>query len=83
MLTTSLLMVHNTLRGSEDNMTELTAGKEVAGPHLNFIDLNIETRRDATTLVETTNKVNNNLTRTVVIDDGDFTNVTYSIIPII
>ena len=56
-------------------MTELTAGKKVSAPHFNFIDLNIKTGRDATTLVETTNKIDNNLTRTVIINNSDFTNV--------
>ena len=56
-------------------MTELTAGKKVSAPHFNFVDLNIEARRDTTTLVETTNKINNNLTRTVIINNSDFTNV--------
>ena len=56
-------------------MTELTAGKKVSAPHFNFVDLNIEARRDTTTLVETTNKIDNNLTRTVIINNSDFTNV--------
>ena len=60
-------------------MTELTAGKKVSAPHFNFIDLNIKTGRDATTLVETTNKIDNNLTRTVIINNSDFTNVTYNL----
>ena len=60
-------------------MTELTARKKVVAPHFNFVDLNIEARRDATALVKATNKIDNNLTRTVIINNGDFTNVTYTI----
>ena len=78
MLTTSFIVVHNTHRGGQDNMTELTARKKVVAPHFNFVDLDIEAGRDATALVETTNKIDNNLTRTVIINNGDFTNVTYA-----
>ena len=60
-------------------MTELTAGKKVSAPHFNFVDLNIEARRDTTTLVETTNKINNNLTRTVIINNSNLTNITYNL----
>ena len=60
-------------------MTELTAGKEVVAPHFNFVKLDIEAGRDATALVKTTNKIDNNLTRAVIIDNGDFTNVTYNV----
>ena len=56
-------------------MTELTAGKQVAGPHLDLVDLNIEAGRDATALVETTNQIDDDLSGAVVIHDGDVTNV--------
>lgn len=72
-------MVHNTHRSGQNNVTELTARKKVAAPHFNFINLDIEAGRDATALVKATNKIDNNLTRTVIIDDSDFTNVTYTI----
>ena len=60
-------------------MTELTARKKVVAPHFNFVDLDIEAGRDATALVEATNKIDNNLTRTVIINNGNLTNVTYII----
>ena len=56
-------------------MAELTAGKQVAGPHLNLIDLDIEAGRDAAALVETTNQIDDDLSGAVVIHDGDVTNV--------
>ena len=68
-------MVHDALGGGEHDVTELTAGKQVAGPHLNLIDLNIEAGRDAAALVETTNQIDDDLSGAVVIHDGDVTNV--------
>ena len=68
-------MVHDALGGGEHDVTELTAGKQVAGPHLNLIDLNIEAGRDAAALVETTNQVDDDLSGAVVIHNGDVTNV--------
>ena len=76
MLAASLLVVHDTLRGGQHDVTELTAGKEVASPHLNLIDLNIEAGRDAAALVETTNQIDNNLSRAMIVHNGNVTNVT-------
>ena len=75
-LATSLLVVHNTLRSGQDDVSELTAGEQVAGPHLNLVQLHIEAGRDATALVQTTSQSDHDLSGTVVINHGDFTNVT-------
>ena len=75
MLAASLFVVHDALGGGEHDVTELTAGKQVAGPHLNLIDLNIEAGRDAAALVETTNQIDDDLSGAVVIHNGDVTNV--------
>ena len=79
MLALSLLMVHNSHGGGQHNMSELTARKEVTSPHLNFVHLDIEARRNATTLVQTTIQIHNHLSGTMIINHSDFTNVTYSI----
>ena len=57
-------------------MTELTAGKEVVGPHLNLVDLDIEAGRDASALVQTTVEVNHDLSGAVVINHSDIVDVT-------
>ena len=75
MLAASLLVVHDALRGGQHDVTELTAGEQVAGPHLDLVDLDIEAGRDATALVETTNQVDDDLSRAVVVHNGDVTNV--------
>ena len=75
-LATSLLVVHNALRSGQDDVSELTAGEQVAGPHLNLVQLHIEAGRDAAALVQTTSQSDHDLSGTVVINHGDFTNVT-------
>ena len=59
-------------------MTELTARKEVVGPHLNLVDLDVEAGRDASALVQTTVEVNHDLSGAVVINHGDIVDVTYT-----
>ena len=78
-LMTSLLVVHDTLRSGQDDVSELTAGEQVAGPHLNLVQLHIEAGRDAAALVQTTGQGDHDLSRAVVINHSDLTNVTYSI----
>ena len=68
-------MIHDTLRGGQHDVTELTEGKQVAGPHLDLVDLNIEAGRDAAALVETTNQIDDDLSGAVVVHNGDVTNV--------
>ncbi len=75
MLATSLLMVHDTERGSQDNETELTGREEVSNPLLNLINLNIKTGGNDTTLVKTSVELDNNLTSTMIIDNLKFTNI--------
>ena len=76
MLALSLLVVHDSHRGGQNDVTELTAGEQVAGPHLNLVDLHIEAGRDATALVQTTVQIHDDLSRAVVINHSDLTNVT-------
>lgn len=74
-LATSLLMIHNAITGREDNITKLTAGQQVTGPVFHFPDLDIKTGRNDTTLVQPTIQLDDNLTRTVVINNFEFINV--------
>ena len=76
MLALSLLVVHDSHRGGQHDVTELTAREQVAGPHLNLVDLHIEAGRDAAALVQTTVQIHDDLSRAVVINHSDLTNVT-------
>lgn len=75
-LALGLLVVHDSHRGGQDDVTELTAGEQVASPHLDLVDLHIEAGRDAAALVQTTVQLHNDLSRAVVVDHSDLTNVT-------
>ena len=78
-LASRFFVIHNALRGGQHDVTELTAGKQVASPHLDLVHLDIEARRDATALVEATNEVDHDLAGAVIVDHGDVTNVAYSL----
>ena len=51
-LATSLLVVHDTSGGGQDDVTELTGGKELGGPLLEVTELDGVAGVDDTTLVE-------------------------------
>ena len=62
-------MVHNSVGGGENNVPELTGREEVDDPLLNFIVSDVEPGGDNTALVDPTVELNNDLARSVVIDD--------------
>ena len=70
-------MVHNTSGSSQDNVTELSGWQQVSSPLFDIGNLNVESWRDNTTLVQSTVQLNDDLTRSVVIDVFKFTNVTF------
>lgn len=76
MLGTSFFVIHDTSRGGQDDVTELTSGQQVSSPLFDLTNLDVETGRDNTTLVKTTVKLDNNLTGTMVIDLLELTNIT-------
>ena len=69
-------MIHDTSRGSKNNEAELTRRKQVVDPGFNILLLDVEAGRDDTTLVKTTNQLNDNLAGSVIINDFKFTNIT-------
>lgn len=72
---TSLLMVHDTERSGQHNVTELTRGQEVADPLFHLGQLDVVARADDATLVDATNELDNNLVASVVINDLKVSNV--------
>lgn len=52
MLATSLLVVHDTGGGSQDDETELTRGEQLDNPLLEVTELNVVTGVDDTSLVQ-------------------------------
>lgn len=75
-LATGFLMVHNASRGSQDDKAKLTRGEQVFNPVFHLWNLDVKAGRDNTTLVEATVQVDDNLSRTVVINDFKFINIT-------
>jgi hypothetical protein len=71
------LVVHNTVRGSQNEETELTGRQKVVFPLLHLVFLDIKARADNGALVQTTEQVNNNFAGSVVINNFEFANVTW------
>jgi hypothetical protein len=74
-LATSLLVVHDTSGGGEDNVTELTSWQKLDDPLLEVTELDVVAWGDDTSLVETTVELDDDLAGAVVIDFLEFANV--------
>ena len=61
----------------EDDDTETTSGKQQVDPRLDLVNLNVVTGRDNTRLVQAAVELDNDLARTVVIDDLELAIVAY------
>ena len=79
MLGTSLVVVHDTLVGGEDDDSELTGGKHGVGEILDLSKGKIETRRDDTAFVETAVKVDDDLAIASIVDDLELVDVAVSL----
>ena len=67
-LAAGLLVVHNTSRGGQNNVAELTGGQQLDNPLLHVGEADVVSGRDDTGLVEAAIKRNNNLAGAVVVD---------------
>jgi hypothetical protein len=61
MLSSSLFVVHDTSRSGQNNQTELSSGQQVVGPPFDVTDFHVKSGRNYTTLVQSTGKLNNDL----------------------
>ena len=75
MLSFGLLVVHDTIRCGEDELTELTRWEQVRSKLLNLVNGDVKSWRNDTALVQTSKKVDNNLAGSVIIDDLKLSNV--------
>ena len=75
MLATSLLVVHDTSRGGQDEETELTRGQELGGPGLEVTELNGVAGVDDTALVQTAVELDDDLAGAVVVNLLELANV--------
>lgn len=72
---TGLLVVHDTGRGGQDDVTELAGRQETGNPLLELVQLDVETGGDNTGLVDASDELDNDLAGAVVIDLLELTNV--------
>ena len=75
-LSASLLVIHDTVRGGEHQLTELARGEQVGSQLLDLVQSDVESGRDDTALVQTTEQVDDNLAASVIVDDLEVSNVT-------
>ena len=75
MLAASLLVVHDTGGGGQDDETELTGGKELDDPLLNIAELDVVAGGDDTGLVDAAVELDDDLAVAVVIDLLELANV--------
>lgn len=71
-----LLVVHDSGRGGQDDVTKLSRRQQVLDPLLHVVNLDVESGRNDTALVESAVELDNNLARSVVIDVGELVDVT-------
>jgi len=74
-LASCLLVVHDTSRGCENNVSELTGRKELDNPLLEIGEADVVSGGDDTSLVEAAVQLDDNLARSVVVNLLEFTNV--------
>ena len=77
MLATSLLVVHDTGGGGQDNVAELTSGQQLDDPVLEVVETDVVTGRDDTGLVETAVQLDNDLAGAVVVDLLELANISW------
>lgn len=68
MLPPGLLVIHDTGRGGQDDVAELTRGQEPDDPLLKVGDLDGVAGRDASSLVDAAVELDDNLAGAVVVD---------------
>jgi len=76
-LAAGLLLVHDTGGGGEDNVAELTSGKELDNPLLELGEADVVAGGDDTALVEAAVELDNDLAGAVVIDLLELANVAW------
>lgn len=71
-----LLVVHDSGRSGQDDVTKLSRRQQVLDPLLHIINFDVESGRNDTTLVESAVQLDNDLAGSVVINVGELVDVT-------
>jgi len=72
-------MIENARGSGQDDVSEPTRGKEQIDPRLDLGDLDVEARRNDTSLVKTTVKLYDDLAGTMVVDKLKLSNVSMTL----
>src|SRR5690349_3725050 len=75
-LATSFFMIHDTIRGSQDDETKLARWQKIGHPFLHLLNLDVEPRRNDSALVQATVQLNDNLTTAMIVDNLELANIT-------
>lgn len=67
-LSSGLLVVHDTGRGGQDDVTELTGGQQLDNPLLEVGQVDVVSGRDGTALVDAAVQLDDNLAGSVVVN---------------
>lgn len=76
LLSSSFFVVHDSEGSGKDDESKLSRWKQVSNPVFNVFEMDIESWGNDSTLVETTDELNDDLSGAMVVDDFEFTNVT-------
>ena len=76
MLSLGLFVVHDTVGGGEDDVSELSGGEHVVDELLEVLELEVVSGRDDSALVQSTVQLNNDLSVSLVIYDLELVDVT-------
>ena len=75
MVLSGLVVVHDTLVGGQDNVTELSGWEDIVDELLEVLELKVESWGDDTALVKSSVEVNDDLSGSTIINDFEFVDV--------
>lgn len=77
LLSSRLVLVHYTEGGGEHYVSESTCGKNVLYPLLEVLCAGVKARRDNSTFINSSDQLDDDLARPVIIDDLELSDVAY------
>ena len=77
MFSSSFFMIHNSSTRSKNNISNTSSRQKLIDPFFQIRKTNIESRGNNTTFVKTTIKLNDNLSRTMIIDFLKLSNISW------
>jgi len=72
---TCLLVIHDAVRGGQNQETKLTRRQQLPGPVLNASECDVETGADHSALVDAPDQIHHQLSATVIVNEFELANV--------